>query len=267
MSDTTLKVVEVPLGPKFYVREGSFDEGIVHEVCKSVSQWSYANLFQFKKDDILFDVGGHIGTFSCRFASEVAKVYAFEPDPENASLFRKNLELNGITNVMLNEVALIAGNQQTETFYLNTKRLTAGHSFHVKAGRKPITVQCRKFVDYVAEFKPNKVKLDTEGSEYPLFETLQDTYWSQFEQFVFEWHFGANKDGDHQKYFDIVKRMQEVFPFVKAPDPGKAPWALCVACAHENIWPSVEEVQEMKKESRAVNKAHRQKRKKEVEQA
>lgn len=250
MTQTPLEIVETRLGFKFYVRPESFDKGIVHEVVESSSQWNYAHLFQFQPDDILFDVGGHIGTFSCRFASQVKQVYAFEPDPTNALLFRKNLELNGIQNVMLNEVALIAGEDQTQTFYLNTKKLTAAHSFHVKNGREGITVQCRKFTDYVSEFKPTCVKLDTEGSEYPLFETLPDEYWSQFRQFVFEWHFGANKDGDHTKYAQIIERMKQVFPYVKAPEAGKGPWALCVACAHEDIFPSIEEVKEQRKQTR-----------------
>lgn len=49
--------------------------------------------------DCLLDIGAHIGTFSvpfARFAGEAGRVIAFEANPANFSLLRKNVDLNGL---------------------------------------------------------------------------------------------------------------------------------------------------------------------------
>jgi FkbM family methyltransferase len=57
----------------------------------------YEALFQHvHSDEIVWDVGAHIGTFSVRALSDprVKEVHSFEPDPKNASLLTINLGLN-----------------------------------------------------------------------------------------------------------------------------------------------------------------------------
>jgi FkbM family methyltransferase len=235
IQEDQLQVLQSKSGKQFYVRPDSFDYGIVNEVVDSKSEMSYANLCTFNQDDVWFDIGGHIGTFSCRFAPFVKQIIAFEPDQDNAFLFRKNIELNGVANVQLHNVALIESSELTRTFYLNTKKLTAGHSFYAVRGRQAVTVQCRKLTDYVDEYHPNKIKLDTEGSEQKLFQELPDLYWSQFNQLVFEWHFLINRDKDHSQYEKVLEQMKRNFPFVKSRTTAKA-WTTVVACAQEDIW-------------------------------
>ena len=50
----------------------------------------------------VFDVGAHVGHYTlmaARIVGPGGRVYAFEPEPENYAILRKNVELNGYTNV------------------------------------------------------------------------------------------------------------------------------------------------------------------------
>ncbi len=58
---------------------------------------------EIKGGDIVLDVGANIGLFSCLMATLVGpsgKVFAFEPDPGNLTLLKKNIEENGLQNIV-----------------------------------------------------------------------------------------------------------------------------------------------------------------------
>lgn len=55
------------------------------------------------------DVGAYVGLYTCVMANHVGPtgcVLAFEPMPQNVALLRRNIELNGFTNVEVQSVAL-----------------------------------------------------------------------------------------------------------------------------------------------------------------
>ncbi len=82
----------------YMVRQMDVDEG---DVLRDLLEMSGPS-------DVLWDVGANVGVYSCLFAQKFpgAKVVAFEPQPEVASLLRRNVELNGAENVSVMEVAL-----------------------------------------------------------------------------------------------------------------------------------------------------------------
>ncbi len=62
-----------------------------------------------KQGDIVLDIGANIGYYTLIFArlvGEKGKVYAFEPDPVNFALLKRNVEINGYDNVVLIEKAV-----------------------------------------------------------------------------------------------------------------------------------------------------------------
>ena len=61
------------------------------------------------KGDKVLDVGANIGYYTLIFARQVGacgRVFAFEPDPANFALLKKNVESNGYKNVVLVNAAL-----------------------------------------------------------------------------------------------------------------------------------------------------------------
>jgi FkbM family methyltransferase len=55
----------------------------------------------FREGDTVIDVGAHVGIVSIYLAQKFPfiKVYAIEPNPQNYACLKRNIELNGVTNV------------------------------------------------------------------------------------------------------------------------------------------------------------------------
>jgi len=76
--------------------------------------------------DTCVELGANLGVFAVLFGHLVGatgKVYSFEPSPKNAALLRRNLALNGLTNV---EVIEKAASNRAETVTLHLSRENCG---------------------------------------------------------------------------------------------------------------------------------------------
>jgi FkbM family methyltransferase len=60
-----------------------------------------SNMAVFREGDTVVDIGAHVGVMSIKLAKTFPfiEVYAIEPDPMNYACLRRNVELNGLTNV------------------------------------------------------------------------------------------------------------------------------------------------------------------------
>ncbi len=78
----------------FYVRQRSSDIPILREV---IQQETYFNgkFFTVGANDIVVDIGAHIGSFSVYAASKGAAVISYEPTTINFDLLKDNIEING----------------------------------------------------------------------------------------------------------------------------------------------------------------------------
>jgi len=128
-----------------------------------------------KKGDNVLDVGANIGYFTLMLAKLVGptgKVFAFEPDPRNISLLKKNIETNGYQNVVVVPKAVSNVNEKCTLF-------TSQSSFGQNRIYEPKKTKNQKYVPIESEtillddfFKNNKniekisfVKIDVEGAE------------------------------------------------------------------------------------------------------
>lgn len=87
-----MKIGEIEYkGLKFKYRIDTTDWNIIREACGGLNtRW-----FDVKPGEFWFDIGAHIGSFTCYALSKGATVEAFEPVPENFSLLEQNVALNG----------------------------------------------------------------------------------------------------------------------------------------------------------------------------
>ncbi|MGH2570262.1 MAG: FkbM family methyltransferase [bacterium] len=62
----------------------------------------------FREGDVAIDVGGHVGMVSSYLALRhlALRILAFEPFPDNVACFRRSLEANRVTNVVLSPFAV-----------------------------------------------------------------------------------------------------------------------------------------------------------------
>lgn len=137
---------------------------------------------QVKNGDIVFDIGANIGYFTLIFAKLVGnkgKVYAFEAEPQNFELLKKNVEINGYQNVILENVAVSKKNGKTELFL--SEKNSGMHRIYSShfCSDKSIQVNMIKLDDYLNNIKFNDkisfIKMDVEGSEFGVLEGMEKT--------------------------------------------------------------------------------------------
>lgn len=114
------------------------------------------------------DIGANIGYYTClmsKLVGESGKVYAFEPDKENFQLLRKNVETNGLRNVILENKAVADRTRELNLFYSNDKG--DQRTYDTRDGRPSIPVYAVSLDDYFRQRGQSIgfIKMDIQGSE------------------------------------------------------------------------------------------------------
>lgn len=135
---------------------------------------------EIKKGDVVLDVGANIGYFTLIFAKLVGnngKVFAFEPDPTNFEILKKNIELNGYKNVELVQKALSDKNQKVALII--DQQNTAGNHLNLESEINENSIQIDAITadDYFKKFeqKINFIKIDVEGAETMVLKGMVNT--------------------------------------------------------------------------------------------
>ncbi len=125
---------------------------------------------EVNRGDVVIDIGANIGYYTLIFAKlvgEKGKVFAFEPDPTNFQLLKKNVEINGFHNVILEQKAL-SDNSGKMMLSLNDKN-TAGHylNFENQDTTNSVEVDILSLDEYFLNknIDINFIKMDVEGAE------------------------------------------------------------------------------------------------------
>ena len=162
--------------------------------------------FEIKDTDIVIDIGAHIGLFAL-FSSQFCKngkIFCYEPIKENFDLLKSNLELNNIKNVVATNVA-ISTSTGVVTIYLNEDE--SGHSMYV-TGSKQIQVKSLSLQDVFDLNKLEKcdfLKIDCEGEEYHIIDSLPTPYFDKINKMCIEYHFVDTKPDLLQ---NMIKRLK-----------------------------------------------------------
>lgn len=226
-------------GLKILTRPGTMDESIVDEV---VRRNGWGRMATFLPDDIWADVGGHIGTFALVAAPLVKLVVSIEPEPENAWLFRQNIERNNLTNVRLIEAAAIANNDETRTFYISSGKNTTSHSLTVKRGRQPLVVKTINLNDAILTCNINKIKMDCEGGEAELLPSLNHAL---IDQIHVEFHHSMVHDKKGSLYQWICDCLADMYPFHQLRPWNGTSWMTTIHASRQPL-PGTQTVETIK---------------------
>jgi len=122
-----------------------------------------------KKGDIVLDLGANIGYYTLIFAKLVGdkgKVFAFEPEPNNFNLLKKNVEVNGYQNIVLIPKAVSSKTEKHKLYIFDED--TGSHTIiETEKNQKYIEIDSVCLDDYFVKFdgKINFIKMDIEGYE------------------------------------------------------------------------------------------------------
>ena len=128
--------------------------------------------FEIKKNDIVIDIGAHIGYFTIYAANSANEgtVYSIEPYKESFEILKKNLKLNNLTNVKSFHIAISKVTEQI-TLYIDKKNQIGNSIFKTDETIESEKVESFNLKDFVKTNKIEKIdflKIDCEGAEFEI---------------------------------------------------------------------------------------------------
>jgi FkbM family methyltransferase len=120
-----------------------------------------------KPGDVILECGAHHGCGTIllsNWVGENGKVIAFEPLPTNFDIVNKNIELNGIKNIKIENKAVGANN--------GLIRINGVSNSFITMSKQGIEVELIQLDDY-QHMNPNFLKIDVEGFEQQVLKGAQ----------------------------------------------------------------------------------------------
>ncbi len=182
--------------PGWILRPGTIDRRIFRTV---VLENEYELPERFDAQDVIVDVGAHIGWFAyAALRRQAGQVYCYEADPDNFHVLQRNLR-RFARRVQAVHAAVWRSDEPVDRLGLRNpcdpRNTGAGR---VEDGATGPTVPACRFDDLVTEIvtrhgRPVRlVKLDCEGAEWPILLTSRQL--GQVETLCGEYHLGGLPD-------------------------------------------------------------------------
>jgi len=145
--------------------------------------------FPISNDDVIIDVGAHIGLFAL-FASQFCKngkIFCYEPIKENYKILIENIEMNQIQNIFPNNLAVTKETSRVKIF-LNDDQ--SGHSMFIQ-NKNFVEVDSKSLSDIFIDNGIKEcdfLKLDCEGAEYEIVESISSDLFTKINKTAIEYH-------------------------------------------------------------------------------
>jgi FkbM family methyltransferase len=194
-------------GLKFYVRPDTSDAKTVDEVIgRGVYEKRGMRIVAGEK---WLDLGANIGAFTLLACSRGAYVESYEPDPISYAILLENIKLNGFKVGTFNS-AVTNNNKKKGFLNISPTGQYWRNSLERTLNGNAIDVNTVDFFEIAK--KEYCIKMDIEGTEMPILESLQEG----FEKLVFEWSFDVDPNID--RYRNVLGKMRSLFSVVKADE-------------------------------------------------
>lgn len=158
--------------------------------------------FNIKDNDVIVDVGAHIGLFSIYVSQfcHTGKILAFEPIKENYDVLLENVRLNQLGNISTFNLAVSDKNLPLK-IYLNRSD-NAAHTIY-GTGEDFVDIDSTTLKEIIDSHcdKIDLIKLDCEGAEYDILSSLPKDYFERIEKICMEYHIIDNN-------LDRLKRLK-----------------------------------------------------------
>ena len=132
---------------------------------------------EIEEGDVVLDLGANIGFWTLFFAQKVGKqgkVFAFEPEPSNVELLKKNVLINNYDNVIIEQKAV---SNKTEKLKLFLSYETTDHRIYDPSGdRDFVEIDSIRLDDYFTNFPTeiNFIKSNIQGADFSAIQGLSE---------------------------------------------------------------------------------------------
>lgn len=151
-------------------RQGTVDERVILQNLTNEILFSGVPEYQPTPEDIIIDVGAHIGAFSVLAATKVprGKVFAVEASQETYNYLRVNIALNRLENIEPSHLAISDRRGQTILYH---DHASWGHSIVNRMSGRGEEVTTDTLPGYLTQKRIERcdfIKFNCEGSEFPI---------------------------------------------------------------------------------------------------
>lgn len=204
LTNSELVTFETRSGIRIIIRSNSTD------IMALTNIWvlnDYSNSkISIHDEDIIIDIGAHIGLFALYVAQfcKNGKIFCIEPDPENFKLLEQNIKENQILNAFIFNIAISKNSFKINLYQSDDK---SGHSI-ILPSSKSIKVESTTLNDFLCKSKISHcsiLKLDCEGAEYEIIESLSKENFQIFQNIILEYHF---LDSKPNLIINLIKQLE-----------------------------------------------------------
>jgi FkbM family methyltransferase len=199
-------VVDTDDGARFNVRVNTSDILVVWEIWKA-KIYDDAR-FPIQAEDVVVDIGAHIGGFSIRAARQAKRgqVHAYEASGRNHVMLEKNKLLNKVENLFIHNQA-VSDRCGELKFFMPSNNGALG-SLMQESDSPMETVQATTLTDIVQENNLKQIdylKMDVEGAEYDILFNCPAKALLKVHRIVMEYH---EFEGHQRNHRDLVKLLK-----------------------------------------------------------
>lgn len=191
---------------RFKVRVNTSDILVIWEIWKA-KVYDDAR-FPIKPDDVIVDIGAHIGGFAVRAAklAHHGKVFAYEASSKNFAMLSENQSLNNATNLHIYNMA-VTDQRGEMKFFMPGDNGALGSLLQDHSSPMEI-VQTLTLADIIADNNIQQIdylKLDAEGAEFAILLNASADTLSRVRRIVMEYH---EFNGNGHRHLDLVNLLQ-----------------------------------------------------------
>ena len=184
-------LVRLRNGLRFNVRVGTPDICILWEVFFGGAYRSAEDIVRdAQAGAVVFDLGGNIGAFALRMANEVPPIHvrSYEPGPQNASIFRENLDLNPQLRSRITLIEEAVSSASGTAQWRFDSENPGGSSLY--GSGEAVTVKTRSIQEILRTCDSSiaLLKIDIEGAEFDLLQGAVASDWRTVPAVYVEFH-------------------------------------------------------------------------------
>jgi len=187
--------------------------------------------FEIREGETIVDLGANIGVFTLFAANQdrTGRIVAYEPLTSTSQLLRRNLELNGITNVRVVQKGVL--DRKFRGHMYCSKLNLGGHSiFQAMSGPLSVRVEVdfTTLDDVLIENHLDHVdllKIDCEGSEYKIVRGASSKTLAKVNRLVIELHTTSMAEDDPAQIVDRLSALGFAVRCQKLPSGLGMLWA------------------------------------------
>jgi FkbM family methyltransferase len=191
---------------RFSVRVNTSDILVIWEIWKAKVYDDPR--FPIQPDDVIVDIGAHIGGFAVRAAKQAhrGKVFAYEASSKNFAMLSENCQLNHANNLHIHNMA-ISDQRGEMKFFMPGDNGALGSLMQETKSPMEI-VRSTTLADLIFENNIAQIdylKMDVEGAEYDILLSCSDETLSKVQKIVLEYH---EFTGHHHSHIDLMERLK-----------------------------------------------------------